>query len=178
MLLGALVLAPAAAALETTHLSGELLGAIGIAAPPSIGFGSVALTGTRLTEPASVGAWSFEDQGGTAGLVVQVSDTGVKAVGGAGLQGFKEELISPAVLPTDEAADEELTAGKRPIRAEAATVVEHSPKTLYHQSGSVGHGSWEVPAGGPGSITMSIPANAPAVAYEDTLEFTIGPEAG
>ncbi len=184
VMLGALVFASGASASppNTTEVTGALTGGLGVVAPGHIEFGSLPLTGNAMTSSTTVGAWSFENYGGTNGFVVQVNDTGIKpASGGSTLAGFQEVMNSPeALTPTSEASEEEAVKHTQPQLWEgaASSVIGTSPETVYFQEGTLGHGSWQVPASENNSIAMHIPANAPAGAYEDTLVFTAAEKVG
>ncbi len=183
LVLGALVLAPAASAATSTPVSGAVTGSgLTVEAPPAFTLPSLQLSGSWGDQEAEPEPWYFMDRGGTKGFVVQIGDEGVRQVDGGALAGFEEfYTVPPWTEPVDEAAGEESHEGK-PLPANGTegspvtVTLGPDPSGLYVQTGRLGQGRWQVrngTDGGPTYLTVWSPANAPAVEYEDTLVFTI-----
>jgi hypothetical protein len=177
----AFALAPMAAQADTTIATGTLnAGSLSEFAPPITAF-SYNLTGVTQAVPAAVGSWTLTDAvGDGAAYNVSVS-AGAPTVGGtsiAGSLGTSWLALTPTTATPD--ASNPAPSTTHPVAVAGPVALGATAATIENAAVNTGAGQWDFAAdtGLVKNLAVTIPGNAPAGAYSDTLTYTIAAGVG
>jgi hypothetical protein len=172
---------PMVAQADTTVATGTIgAGALSEVAPAITPF-TASLTGVSQSVGAAVGAWTLTDAvGNGAAYNVSVS-AGAPAINGTSIAGslgttwlaLTPTTATPAPLnPAPASTAPVPVAGPVALGATAATIENAAVNT------GVGQWDFAADAGGVQSLAVTIPGDAQAGAYSDTLTYTIAAGVG
>jgi hypothetical protein len=173
--------APMVAQADTTTATGTVgAGALSEVAPAIAPF-TASLTGTNQSVNTAVGAWTLTDAvGNGAAYNVSVS-AGAPTIGGtsiAGSVGSTWLALTPTTATPD--ANNPAPASTHPVAVAGPVAVGATAATIQNAAVNTGAGQWDFAAdtGGVQSLAVTIPGNAQAGAYSDTLTYTIAAGVG
>jgi hypothetical protein len=166
---------------DTTTATGTLAaGALSEVAPAITPF-TAGLTGVNQSVHTAVGAWTLTDAvGDGAAYNVSVS-AGAPTIGGtsiAGSLGSTWLALTPTTAARD--ANNPAPATTHPVAVAGPVAVGATAATIENAAVNTGAGQWDFAAdtGGIQSLAVTIPGNAQAGAYSDTLTYTIAAGVG
>jgi hypothetical protein len=178
VVVSAFAAAPVAAQAATTPLTGTLSGSALAFTVPTIAPFTASVSGVSQTVYSPLGTWSVTDNSGTgAGYSITVADSGLVANSAADGSGTTLSTggASLSLTPTTAtAADGNTNTG--PV-AEAAVTVGTTASTIDNAPIGTGQGEWDFAADpvttpATGSLAITIPGDAQAGYYSDTLTYT------
>jgi len=170
----AFAVAPMAAQAADTNATGMLTaGALSNTAPAITPLGNVALTGVAQTKTTDVGAWSVTDaRGSNAGYNITLAATAPTVGGSAPAAGTGGSLtMGAAPIATVGSGN---TAATGPVRNASAQVLGTTAVSIANAAATTGQGLWDFVAVG-NNLSVVIPGNASAGAYNSTLTYTAAP---
>jgi hypothetical protein len=177
----AFAVAPMVAQADTTTATGTLgAGALSEVAPAITPF-TAGLTGVNQSVNTAVGAWTLTDAvGDGAAYNVSVS-AGAPTIGGtsiAGSLGSTWLALTPTTAARD--ANNPAPATTHPVAVAGPVALGATAATIENAAVNTGAGQWDFAAdtGGVQSLAVTIPGNAQAGAYSDTLTYTIAAGVG
>jgi hypothetical protein len=177
----AFVAAPMVAQADTTTATGTIsAGSLSEAAPAITAF-TAGLTGVNQSVSTTVGAWTLTDAvGDGAAYNVSVS-AGAPTIGGtsiAGSLGSTWLALTPTTATPN--ANNPAPATTHPVAVAGPVAVGATAATIENAAVNTGAGQWDFAAdtGGVQSLAVTIPGNAKAGAYSDTLTYTIAAGVG
>jgi hypothetical protein len=166
---------------DTTTATGTLgAGALSEVAPAITPF-TAGLTGVNQSVNTAVGAWTLTDAvGDGAAYNVSVS-AGAPTIGGtsiAGSLGSTWLALTPTTAARD--ANNPAPATTHPVAVAGPVALGATAATIENAAVNTGAGQWDFAAdtGGVQSLAVTIPGNAQAGAYSDTLTYTIAAGVG
>ena len=145
---------------------------------PTIAPFSIKLTGTDLTVPTTIGAWSVsDDRGSNAGYSVTVAASAATVDGSVPAAGTGGSIT---LTPSTATAASGNSATTGPVAASAQQLTA-TPATIENATPGTGQGEWDFAAdsGSTESLQVVIPGNAAAgTCNQSTLTFTTAPPVG
>ncbi len=138
---------------------------------------TIKLTGTKLTVPTAVGAWSVTDNRGTnAGYSVTAAASAPTVDGSVAAAGTGGSIT---LTPSTATAASGNAATTGPVAAAAQTLTT-TAATIENAPPGTGQGEWDFAAdsGSARSLQVVIAGNAAAGTYSSTLTFTTAAPAG
>jgi len=170
----AFAVAPMAAQAEDTNVGGTLTaGSLSNTAPAIAALGNVALTGVAQTKTTDVGAWSVTDaRGSNAGYSITLAATAPTVGGSAPAAGTGGSLTMGAAPTASVGAGNGAATG--PVRNVSAQVLGTTAVSIANAAATTGQGLWDFAAVG-NNLSVVIPGNASAGAYNSTLTYTAAP---
>jgi hypothetical protein len=174
----AFVVAPMVAQADTTVATGTIgAGALSEVAPAITPF-TASVTGVNQSVNAAVGAWTLTDAiGDGAAYNVSVS-AGAPTIGStsiAGSLGTTWLALTPGTVAPD--ASNPAPASTHPVAVAGPVAVGATAATIENAAVNTGAGRWDFAANATG-LAVTIPGDAQAGAYSDTLTYTIAAGVG
>jgi hypothetical protein len=175
----AFVVAPMVAQADTTVATGTIgAGGLSEVAPVITPF-AASVTGVDQSVHAAVGAWTLVDAiGNGAAYNVSVS-AGAPMIGTTALSvGSTWLALTPTTATPD--ADNPAPQAQAPTAVAGPVAIGATAATIENAAVNTGAGQWDFAAdtGLVKSLAITIPGNAPAGAYSDTLTYTIAAGVG
>jgi hypothetical protein len=179
--LSAFAAAPMVAQADTTTATGTVsAGSLSEVAPAITPF-TAALTGVNQSVTTSVGAWTLTNAvGDGAAYNVSVS-AGAPTIGGTSIAGSVGSTwleLTPTTSTPD--ANNPAPASTHPVATGGPVALGATGATIENAAVNTGAGQWDFAAdtGAAQSLAVTLPGNAPAGAYSDTLTYTIAAGVG
>jgi hypothetical protein len=177
----AFVAAPMLAQADATVATGTLTaGALLVVAPVITPF-NAALTGVTQSVPAQVGAWTLTNAVGNGAAYNVSVAAGAPSINGtsiAGSVGSTWLALTPTV--STPALGNPAPASTHPVPVAGPIAIGATAATIENAAVNTGSGQWNFAADAVGapSLAITIPGNAAAGAYSDTLTYTIAAGVG
>lgn len=166
--------APVLAQADTTTATGTLgAGALSVTAPAITAF-SAPLTGVNQSVTTAVGAWTLTDSVGDGAAYHVTVSAGAPTIGATSIAGSLGSTWL-SLTPTTATPDTNNPATTSPTAVAVPVAVGATAATIQNAAANVGAGrqNFAADTGGVKSLAITIPGNAKAGAYSDTLTYTI-----